>query len=65
MGADGALGLLKMKNAGSRTLAQDEASCIVFGMPMEAIKLGAAERIVALDEVARALISMAQQNRGS
>jgi two-component system chemotaxis response regulator CheB len=65
MGADGALGLLKMKNAGSRTLAQDEASCVVFGMPMEAIKLGAAQRVVALDEVARAMVAMSQQNRGS
>jgi two-component system, chemotaxis family, protein-glutamate methylesterase/glutaminase len=65
MGADGASGLLKMRQAGGRTLAQDEASCIVFGMPMEAIKIGAAERVVALDNVAAALNQMAQQCKGS
>ena len=43
MGADGAQGLLKMKNAGARTVAQDEASSVVYGMPREAVKLGAAE----------------------
>jgi len=51
MGDDGARGLLEMKQAGARTLAQDEASCVVFGMPKEAIKLGAAERIVPLQQI--------------
>ncbi len=40
MGSDGAQGLLRMKNAGARTIAQNEASCVVFGMPREAIRLG-------------------------
>jgi two-component system, chemotaxis family, protein-glutamate methylesterase/glutaminase len=59
MGADGALGLLNMRKAGARTIAQDEATSVVFGMPMEAIKLGAAERIVPLQDVAKTMIMMA------
>lgn len=51
MGDDGARGLLEMKLAGARTLAQDEESCVVFGMPKEAIKLGAADRIVSLQQI--------------
>jgi two-component system, chemotaxis family, protein-glutamate methylesterase/glutaminase len=51
MGDDGARGLLEMKQAGARTLAQDEASCVVFGMPKEAIKLGAADRVVPLQQI--------------
>ena len=51
MGADGARGLLKMKDAGARTIAQDEASCVVFGMPGEAIKLAAADSIVGLNDI--------------
>lgn len=51
MGDDGARGLLEMKQAGARTLAQDEASCIVFGMPKEAIKLGAADRVISLQQI--------------
>ncbi len=49
MGGDGAQGLLEMKTAGARTLAQDEASCVVFGMPKVAIELGAADKVIALD----------------
>jgi len=45
MGADGAAGLLEMREAGARTIAQDEASSVVFGMPREAIKLGAADHV--------------------
>jgi two-component system chemotaxis response regulator CheB len=63
MGADGAEGLLNMRKAGARTIAQDEASSVVFGMPMEAIKRGAAERVVSLTEVAQAMISAVQQIR--
>jgi two-component system chemotaxis response regulator CheB len=59
MGADGAQGLLQMRKAGARTLAQDEATSIVYGMPMEAAKVGAAEKIVPLQEVAGAMISLA------
>ena len=52
MGDDGARGLLEMHQAGARTLAQDEESCVVFGMPREAIKLGAADRVVPLSAIA-------------
>lgn len=48
MGDDGAEGLLAMRRAGAHTIAQDEASCVVFGMPREAISLGAAERVLPL-----------------
>ena len=58
MGADGAHGLLKMKEAGAKTLAQDEKSCIVFGMPQEAIKLGAAEKVVSLENVAKVALDL-------
>lgn len=53
MGKDGAQGLLEMKNAGSFTIAQDEASCVVFGMPREAIALGGAQEVLPLQNVAR------------
>ncbi|SDP48579.1 two-component system, chemotaxis family, response regulator CheB [Filomicrobium insigne] len=53
MGDDGAHGLLEMRSAGARTVAQDEATCVVFGMPKEAIALGAAEKILPLDRIAR------------
>ncbi|HEV2112889.1 MAG TPA: chemotaxis response regulator protein-glutamate methylesterase [Terriglobales bacterium] len=52
MGDDGAQGLLEMRNSGARTIAQDEASCVVFGMPREAIELGAAEKVVPLRHIA-------------
>jgi len=51
MGDDGAQGLLEMRQAGAYTMAQDEKSCVVFGMPQEAIKRGAAERVVPLGEI--------------
>lgn len=56
MGDDGAAGLLEMRQAGARTLAQDEASSIVFGMPKEALARGAAERAVPLSTVAREIL---------
>ncbi|MGA7828542.1 MAG: chemotaxis response regulator protein-glutamate methylesterase [Geobacteraceae bacterium] len=56
MGDDGAKGLLEMKDAGAATIAQDEASCVVFGMPKEAIKLGAVDRILPLDDITPAII---------
>jgi two-component system chemotaxis response regulator CheB len=55
MGRDGADGLLKIKNAGGITIAQDEASCIVFGMPKEAIALGAADKVLPLEQIAEAV----------
>lgn len=56
MGSDGAQGLLEMRRAGARTLAQDEASSIVFGMPKEAIELGGATDIVPLHRMSRVLL---------
>jgi len=56
MGADGAKGLLAMQKAGAQTIAQDEATSIVFGMPKEAIKLGAAAKVLPLYNVAGAII---------
>ena len=56
MGDDGAAGLLEMRNAGARTLAQDEESCVVFGMPKEAIKRGGVERTVPLGAVAQEIL---------
>lgn len=53
MGDDGAAGLLEMRTAGSRTLAQDEESCVVYGMPREAVKRGGVERSVPLGGIAR------------
>lgn len=52
MGKDGALGLLEMRQAGSHTIAQDEASCVVFGMPREAIAVGAVCETVPLQNIA-------------
>ena len=58
MGADGAEGLLDMKNAGAGTIAQDENSCVVFGMPKEAIKKGAADKVLPLDQIPAEMIRM-------
>jgi two-component system chemotaxis response regulator CheB len=55
MGRDGAAGLLRIRNAGGLTIAQDERSCVVYGMPREAALLGAAQHILPLDEIAGAL----------
>ncbi len=57
MGADGAKGLLAMKESGAHTIAQDEQSCVVFGMPKEAIKLGGAEEIVPLQDMAQTVLN--------
>ena len=56
MGDDGAAGLLEMRNAGARTIAQDEESCVVFGMPKEAIKRGGVERTLPLGAVATEIL---------
>jgi two-component system chemotaxis response regulator CheB len=58
MGDDGARGLLEMKEAGAVTVAQDEASSIVFGMPKEAIARGAAQKIMALEHIAREIMAV-------
>ena len=56
MGSDGAQGLFAMRQAGAPTIAQDEASCVVFGMPKEAIALGAAEHVTALQDMPQAVL---------
>ena len=58
MGDDGAQGLCEMKQAGAATIAQDEASCIVFGMPREAIARGAVNVVVSLEEIAGAALNL-------
>ncbi len=57
MGDDGAMGLWEMKQSGARTIAQDETSCVVFGMPQEAIKLGCVDRVVSLERLAKEILS--------
>jgi two-component system chemotaxis response regulator CheB len=56
MGKDGAEGLLALRNAGARTIAQDESTCVVFGMPREAIQIGAAEKVMPLPAIAPELM---------
>ncbi len=56
MGKDGARGMLDMRHAGAHTLAQDEASCVVFGMPKEAIAIGAAAEVAAIDDIPALLL---------
>ena len=58
MGSDGAAGLLEMKKAGARTIAQDEKSCVVFGMPKEAIKLGAVDKVASLGDITKTALEM-------
>ncbi|MGB9697829.1 MAG: protein-glutamate methylesterase/protein-glutamine glutaminase [Thermodesulfobacteriota bacterium] len=58
MGADGAEGLLKMKEAGAKTIAQDEATCVVFGMPKEAIKRGAVDKVVPLEKISQEIMQI-------
>ncbi|HUJ12569.1 MAG TPA: chemotaxis response regulator protein-glutamate methylesterase [Thermoanaerobaculia bacterium] len=60
MGDDGANGLLQMKRAGARTIAQDEKSSVVFGMPNKAIARGAAEEVLPLGEIAGAIVRRRQ-----
>jgi two-component system chemotaxis response regulator CheB len=61
MGTDGAQGLLNMKKAGASTIAQDEASCVVYGMPREAVRVGAAERVLPLSSIAGAIVNEASR----
>jgi two-component system chemotaxis response regulator CheB len=58
MGADGARGMLQMRKAGARTIGQDESSCIVYGMPKEAAKMGAVEKEVPLDRIAQEVLNV-------
>ena len=63
MGVDGAKGLLAMREAGAHTMAQDEESCVVFGMPKEAIRIGAAAAVLPLVDIADALQAAVADNR--
>jgi two-component system chemotaxis response regulator CheB len=60
MGDDGARGMLEMHQAGAKTIAQDEATCIVFGMPKEAIKLNAVDKVMPLESIAGAILTAAR-----
>ena len=60
MGYDGARGLLEMKQCGAKTIAQDEKTCVVFGMPKEAIDLGAVDKVLPLDRIPDEMLRMAQ-----
>lgn len=62
MGDDGAHGMREMHDAGSVTYAQDERTCVVFGMPKEAIRLGGVDHVVPLDRVPAAIVSIYQKN---
>jgi two-component system chemotaxis response regulator CheB len=61
MGADGSKGLKAMRDAGARTIAQDERTSVVFGMPGQAIKLGAAERVLPLERVSSEIICLVSE----
>ena len=62
MGADGADGMLQMKQDGAATIAQDESSCVVFGMPKEAIQRGGVDSVVHLDRIPETILKCAQQS---
>lgn len=61
MGDDGALGMKEMKDAGSYNIAQDEASCVVYGMPKEAVRLGGVDLIISLDKIAPKVMQLYKQ----
>jgi len=62
MGDDGARGLLQMREAKADTIAQDEASCVVYGMPREAVQLGAARRVLGLEAMASAIMEFGRRH---
>ena len=65
MGADGAQAMREMRDAGSYNFVQDEASCVVFGMPREAIARGAAHEVLPLAQIAPALIERLRSTAGA
>lgn len=65
MGKDGAEGLLEMKNAGAYTVAQNEETCVVYGMPAAAVALGAADKVLALDKIAGDLLHQLNQRNAA
>ncbi len=60
MGDDGARGMLEMKQTGAATVAQDETTCIVYGMPKEAVKLGGVDKVLPLESIAGAILTLAR-----
>ncbi len=60
MGQDGAAGIKAMKVAGAKTIAQDEESCVVFGMPKVAVEMGAIDSVLPIDKIAREMINFAK-----
>lgn len=64
MGKDGAQGMLEIRQAGGHTIAQDEATCVVYGMPREAFSVGAVEEVLPLNEIASALLQQASKRGG-
>ena len=65
MGKDGAIGMLEMRQAGAYNLAQDEASCVVFGMPREAIAVGAVDEVVPIQEMTQRVLNKLMQGGGT
>jgi two-component system chemotaxis response regulator CheB len=65
MGDDGARGMKEMRDAGAFTIAQDEESCVVFGMPKVAIELGGVCKILPLNSIAGFIMNMGKQERSS
>ncbi|HWU40897.1 MAG TPA: chemotaxis protein CheB, partial [Candidatus Acidoferrum sp.] len=65
MGNDGATGLLEMRRAGAATIAQDEATCVVFGMPKEAISRGAVDEVIPLPQIPMAALRKARAPAGA
>jgi two-component system, chemotaxis family, protein-glutamate methylesterase/glutaminase len=63
MGDDGARGMMELKEAGAWNIAQDEASCVVFGMPAEAIKLGGVDKVLALKNIPREIMRVYMQTQ--
>src|SRR5262249_47978966 len=63
MGRDGAAGLLQIRRAGGLTIAQDEASCVVYGMPREAVLLDAVERVLPLGQIGAAVTALASDGQ--
>lgn len=61
MGSDGAEGLLAMRKAGAQTIAEDESTCVVFGMPREAIRIGAVKRVLPLPQIAAGVVGAIQR----
>ena len=65
MGRDGAAGLRRLRDTGALTIVQDEESSVVFGMPQEAIRLGAAEKVLNPAEICQAIRSLATTRPGA